>query len=243
MIQTYITSTEANYYFPNDTDYSSAVRADALSTSFGLVNSFISADVVPPVVGYWDGESTINAPQILKLVQGQLYRYVLQSSNDGYNEELEALFNAIADKIRGLKQHEVSLPSQIFEHQVGWNVVGKSISGSLGDIDLYYENSPPLYKRFYNLVVTASGYAGSLTYDVYRDDSPSVLESHTGTYSTWTIIDNSFSVRFVGYLDTNDSFRIAGIPDENINAINTDGPKLRMTPVAYGYNQSITKKI
>ncbi len=240
-IQTYITSAEANYYFPNDTDYDVAIRTNALSTSFGLVNGFISPEVKVPQISLWDGESSVNAPYALKLAQGQFYRYILQSSNDGYNQELEQMYEAVSNKLRGLKQHEVALPNQVFSHQTGWSVVEKNVTNSLGDMELNILSSDPLYKRFYNIVVTASGYANALTYDVYRDDSASILETHTGSYTTWTMIDNSFEVRFMGYLNTNDNFRIAGIPSQEINSVSTVGPTLTLIPVAYGYNQNITK--
>jgi len=241
-LQTYITSTEANYYFPNDTDYDVAIRANALSASFGLVNSFINPAVKIPAIGFWDGESTIDAPHILKLAQGQFYRYILQSSNDGYNQELEEMYTSISNKLRGLQQNEISIPTaQTYSHDVGWSIVEKNITNSLGDMEIDYTSPAPLYKRFYNVVVTASGYANTLTYNVYRDDSASILESHTGTYSTWTIIDNSFSIRFMGYLNTNDNFRVAGIPSTEINSSNTAGPVIKQGPVAYGYNQNITR--
>ena len=232
-LTTYITTTEANYYYPNDDQFSAGERTNALNTSFGLVNSFINPELKIPVIGVWDGVSNINAPHVLKLAQGQFYKYLLQFSREGYKDELEQFFQAVADKLRGLKQNEIAIPTaQTFSHEVGWHITEKNITNSLGDMELFWSSPAPSYRRFYNLVVTASGYADALTYDVYRDDSSAVLESHTGTYDSWVTIDNSFQIRFMGYLNTNDNFRVVGVPNSDVNASTEPNP-VKFIPINY----------
>lgn len=240
MLITYITATEAGYYFKNHTDYSSDIRANALKASYGLVNSFINPKVKVPVVSAWDGQSDILAPELLKIAQGSFYRYILQSSNDGYNEELEALYTATAEKLRGIKDGELSIPSaQTYPHDAGWHVVEKNISASGGDLEV--RGPYPLYKCFYDLIVSSGGYADSFTYTVKRDDSASVIATNSGTYENWTIVDDKFEIRFNGQFTTSDSFSIMGVPSEEIDSVVTDGPIFKQGPVAYGSSDRLAQ--
>lgn len=237
--RTYISTTEAAEYFPLDSDYTAAQRASALNRSFGLVNSFISRSVSIPELSGWDGETSVNAPEVLKQCQAEFYRYVLQSSNDGASDELTDAYNATVDKLRGIQEGDLSLPSQIYEHQSGWHITEKDTSQDKGD--LYISGPSPLFKRNYKFIITASGYPAALTYDVYSDEQLASIESHTGSYDSETTIDSSFSVRFVGYWDVDDEIHIVGIPSSEINESTTEGPKITQGDVAFGYSQFITR--
>ena len=59
-----------------------------------------------PSVGMWDGKSNITAPAILKQCQAELYEYILKRSNDGASDELDAMYEATVNKLRGIQKGE-----------------------------------------------------------------------------------------------------------------------------------------
>lgn len=241
MITSYITTTEAGFYFPNHTDYAADVRANALKASYGLVNSFINPKVKIPAIGKWNGEGEIEAPEILKICQGSLYRYILQSSTDGFNEELENLYESIANKLRGITQGEISIPtSQTFSHEAGWHIVEKTVSTSTGDMEV--RGTPPDFKGFYDIFVVTGGYVEDMVYRVTRDDSSAIISTNSGTYETWQMIDNRFEVRFNGQFTQSDSFSVMGVPSEQVDAIASPGPVIQQGPVVVP-SSSLSRKL
>lgn len=235
MLTTYISAAEANYYFPNDSDYSAAQKTNALKASFGLVNAYINKEVAIPVISVWNGEDTVNAPETLKVAQGQFYEYILKRSNDGSSDELEDMYNATANRLRGIQQGEVSIPdAQTYEHETGWSITERNCAQDLGD--MYVERYPkPALKYNYRLVVTASGYGDTITFDAYNDSSATAVGSYTNDWDSWTTVDNKFNVRFVGYWDEDDEVRLVGVPSSATDAVTSDGPVLRQTDIAYNH--------
>ena len=236
-IQTYITSTEATESFPQDTDYSSAERTSALERSFGLVNSNINSKLAVPVVGEWDGESTINVPQVLKLAQCLFYRYVLELSNTGWTEELRELFKDALDLTRGITENELTVPSaQTFAHDAGWHITKITQSSDIGSVQV--RGSSPDRRKHYKIVISTGGTAeyvaaGTATFTAYRSDTEAAVVTGQALDYDWQMVHDTFEIRFDGQWNNGDEILISGIPETEIDTASKPDNVLRSSPVTY----------
>jgi len=211
-MSTYITLTEVASLYPVVSDFTETQQNEALEKSYGLVNAYINSAIVIPAIS-----DSGDIPEILKIAQLGFLRWILETSNAGYTEELQKLYDNTAKLVSGITQNEVTLPGvQVFSNQTGWHIENFAcgISGSFVEVS----GTPPTYKRRYTCTITTGGYSESVVYDIYRSDSSSVLENHSGTYDEYETIDDSFAIRFDGQFATG-SFDIVGIPVSNANSI------------------------
>jgi hypothetical protein len=221
-ITTYITSTEANQAYPNDASYTSAQKASALKDSKGLVDSFIDSKYQLPVIGEWDGQTEIEAPIILKVLQKKFYRYLLEFSNVGETEDLKELWDTTVETCRGLRAGELDIPSATYDNEPGWHITNVASTSTLGLVQVRgYE--PVDYRLHYKIVITSTGtqYVDSVTYSVYRSDSATARSTGNVASLEWTVVDSRFSIRFDGQWTLNDEIHIVGIPTSDVNTTGT----------------------
>ena len=232
-IQTYITSTEANYFFNGDTNYTSAQKTNALTVSFGLVNDFVNPVLKIPVVGEWDGESTIEAPQVLKVAQGSFYQWVLERGNHGYTDELNDLYNATAEMLRSLTQNELSAAvAQTYAHEAGWHITSVTRTANVGEV--YVRGTSPLIRKNYKIVISTGGSAeyvagGTASFDAYRSDTEAAVVSAQLLDFEWKTVHDTFEIRFDGQWNNGDTIRIVGIPESKVDTVSP--PKNVLTQV------------
>lgn len=219
-IQTYITAAEATTAYPQDQDYSAGQRSLALTTSYGLVNGYVSSKLAIPIVAKWDGESTISAPEVLKECQHQFYQWKLESINNGWTQELQNKFDAAVKLASGITQDQLTEPgAETYEHQAGWHITKITNADSNGTCEV--TGAAPSLSMFYRIVITTGGYAGSgaIVFDAYRSDLGTAHKSGlAGSFISWTSIDDGLSIRFDGQWKAADEIRIAGVPHEQVNA-------------------------
>lgn len=233
-IQTYITSAEATLFYSNDGNFSAGAKTLALSTSFGLVNAYISSKLTLPVIGQWDGESTIEAPSVLKIAQSKLYQWILETSNVGETPELKELFDNTVEMLRGITDNELGTPQQlVYSVQSGWHVVNVTNSATSGAI--YVRGTAPALKTFYSLIGTHTGtkYAGDVVYSVFRSDSATARSTGNLGNWDWRAVDSAFEVRFDGQWASGFDVRIVGVPSEAVN-VATPSNALKQGPLNYG---------
>lgn len=242
-ITTYITPAEAQLYFSNFADYGTdptlAVLSDrqtlALTASFGLVNSYISSKLSVPVVGEWDGASTIAAPEPLKMAQAQFCQYLLEFGNVGFTDELDKLHKSIIATLRAITQNELVVnQSEIFDAQVGWHIVSRTNSAN-GGVEI--RGTPPLNKSFYRLVCgslqTTTQYPSGIRVTGYRSDSATARQTNvTADWYTWQVFDSAFEIRFDGQWATSWEVLVSGVPE---SAVNSAAPTnvLKQSDIAY----------
>lgn len=231
-ITTYITTTEANYAYPNDANFSAGQRAQALTRSFGLVNSYVAAAVAVPVMSEWDGASSITAPEVLKVCQERFYRWCLESTSIDSDDDVQALYDSTAEILKGLTQDNLINPAQVTAYQKGWHIVDKT-SGVNGRVEV--RGGPADFHWGYLLTITTSGYPGTLVFSATRSDSATAVATGLVGYSTqWTTVDSRFEVRFDGQWSSGNTIRILGVPDTEVNKATPQGNVIRQGPVGYG---------
>jgi len=207
-MNTYITLTEANELYPLSSDYTSSLQAEALSQSYGLVNSHISSELRIPAIKP-DGQ----APSILKIAQCKFYRYLLEFSNMGFTEENQNLYNTTAEMLSKITANELTVPDlQTYPTDIGWHLVDQSITNG----SIYARGSPPTQRTQYNVSFyhTGSAYPTASYMKFTRTDSDTVKATMTGSYD-WvalTLDTESIELRFDGHFTASDSFGVLGIP-------------------------------
>lgn len=230
-ITTYITAAEAQSYFTSFKDYGDdptlAALSDrqtlALTASFGLVNSYISSKLAVPVVGEWDGASTIFAPEPLKMLQAQFAQYLLEFGNVGYTEELNNLYQSVVAQCRAITQNELVVnQAEVFESQVGWHITSRTNSANGG---VYVRGTPPVLKEFYTLSCGAGQVATAYPSGIYLVAKNAKSNSAITGFSNlnqnwyeWQTIDGKFQIRFDGQWATAWEVLITGVPEEMVNA-------------------------
>jgi hypothetical protein len=211
-MNSYITLTEANRLYPLAADYSSSLQGDALSASYGLVNSFVSSELRIPAISP-DGQS----PSILKIAQLKFYKYILEFSNMGQTDENQELYDKTAEMLSKITQNELTVPDvQTFPTDIGWHLINQSIANGSAFIRGGYPSvRTQVNVNFYH---TGSAYPTASYMKFVRTDSDSVIATMTGSYdwASLTLDDVSVELRYDGKFSASDSFGILGIPGENI---------------------------
>lgn len=238
---TYITDTELIAGYPRANDYTSAQRSDALDKSYGLVNAYLNNTLIVPPITPWDGVNTyVESPQILKHCQLRLAQYWLEFLNVGWSRELEDFYQATIEILRGISQNELSLPGQISDRIVGWNIADIYCSGLAGGFYLDPYNTPPSYDTTLELRIDSTGtkYINSgVVFDTYQLDRSEVyLNNTTATYLYQTITDslgNTVSFRWNGQWTFGDYVKIIGVPMSRINTAPEPGQVLRQRNLVY----------
>jgi len=210
----YINDTEIANMYPNYSEFTTAQVEEAKEKSYGLVNSFLNSKLVLPAVS-----DSGDYPEILKIIQIGFLRWILETSNVGYTDELQKLYNSMSDMAKKITQNELTLPDiEKFYQQVGWHVSNfsnVSISGSFVELS----GGPPEYIKRYTVLIVSGGYSDNVVYDVYRSDSSTAVESGlAGKYDEYESVDDSFLIRWDGQFATG-SFNITGTPSSEVNAI------------------------
>jgi len=221
MITTYITATEANYYYPQDSQYSVAQKAQALSDSFGLVNSYIGGRLKLPAVAPWDGGTSVQAPHVLKVLQSGFYRWLLLTMNNGYTEELADEEARLLERCAGIQQSEIIVPGQqTTELDAGWHVTEYSCTDNKGGVEV--RGTAPLLRWYYTLTITSltTKYPADITFDVNRDDQAAARETDVAASADGFVsVDGSmFEVRFTGQWKAGDTVQVRGVPAASVNA-------------------------
>lgn len=219
-IKTYITAIEANaLYFPEDTQYSSTQRSLALESSFRLVNSYIANNIKVPAVAPWDGEDgSIDAPGILKMLQGQAYRYQLLFTNHGSSPDLVEFFEGITDKLEAIQQSDLYVPEiQGLTGDPGWNITEYSNDGNTGGV--YVRGAPPgSFRYHYRIAITTGGYPSALAMDVFTtEQAAAVLQLPAADFYEWQDVNGMFQIRFEGQWTADDEISIEGIPTAEVD--------------------------
>ncbi|MCA9313180.1 hypothetical protein KDA08_02525 [Candidatus Saccharibacteria bacterium] len=231
-ILTYISAAEASLYYSEYAEHSAGVQAEALSASFGLVNSFLNPAIKIPYVAPWDGVSqTVDgvAP-ILKITQARFCQWICQSNNVGYTDELQALYEATAEMLRALQGGELGIPdTTITDAQTGWALASQTCASGVMHIlqpDIYLHSYPMSVEIVIDSV--SSGLQpyhstfNSSTYATYKYRFPSISSSYIDTGikadNQWQYIpDAGVSVMFEGFFSPNESFLLRGVPDTAVN--------------------------
>lgn len=223
MITTYLSSTDAELYYPESSgtsNYSAALKALALKDSFGLVNRFIESKYRAPIIGDWDGESSTTSISELRIAQSRFYRWILEYSNIGESVEAKDVFNGIVDFCNQIRQKQIDMGGATYPNEVGWNITEITQDSNIGGIQI--RGSAPLFKTHYLLTVTSTGtnYVGdgALTFTVTRDDTATARETDTVATYDWQQIDSAFDIRWSGRWKAADTVQITGIPYADVNA-------------------------
>lgn len=228
MIDTYITSTEANYFFTNDSDYATNVKSNALETSFGMVNTYIAPTIELPVIGQWDGiGDTLDSPKLLKVCQARFYQWILESGNMGHTDELQNLYEATAEILRGIRQEDFALPTSKSADMVGWHIIERD-SESNGE--MLCKGLAPTLSQTYQIEITTGGYPSDIIYDVYRSDSnTAILTDQVGSFD-WGNVNGEFDIRFDGQHSADEYYVVRGIPSSDVT-VPTDSKTIKQTIV------------
>lgn len=240
-LTTYITSAEATYFY-DDAGYKAGEKSQALTISFGLVNSYLNAAINVPAVPEWNGsDTTITSPAVLKLSQGKFYEYLLRRGEVGDTPEVLAQFEGAKDFVKAITQEDLTIPSAgTFEREVGWHIVSKSNAGG-GDV--FVRGSSPSLNQHLKLVITnaaSASYPGTFTYTL-QEPSRSASNTSTGNATSfdWTNIaaltDGSrpFELRWVGEWTNSDYVEIRGVANDMVDATPPPRNVIQQSSVAY----------
>jgi len=234
-IKTYITATEANVYYPQDDQYTVAQRALFLEDSFGLVNSYLQAEIKVPAVAPWDGEAgSVDAPRLLKVLQADFYRWLLIKSNHSSSPELDDLYDSIKEKCEAIQQNELFVPEiQTTANEPGWNITEKNNAGNIGDI--FVRGSAPALRTFLKITITTGGYPSAIAYDYYTSEQAAALGSIAARDSYhWQYVDAELGleVRFTGQWTAADTIYIDGVPTSDVDTV-TPSNTIQQKSVSY----------
>jgi hypothetical protein len=262
-IQSYLSTTEATERFPNDVDYSAPQRASALIQSFSLVNSFLDSKLNVPVLCGWDGETTETAPDILKIVQGMFYTWLLQTSNVGYPEEMNTLFAEAVGFAKKITENELSISGAMtFEREVGWHIVKKTqVTGYTGKGGVWIRGAAPSILSYLRIVLAgvadvmegevktvdhhaaAGGHVvlctdgkADFSFSIYRGDSPTAVSSANIPYYDWHSYSdgtNTFDLRWDGEWGAASELRIVGVPESAVDQPTINKDTMYTAPVSY----------
>lgn len=241
-ITSFITSIELAYFYPQSTDYTTDEINNALSGSCGLVMSYLNSNLslTPP----YEKDGNGSYPEILKINQAQFARWILETSNVGYTDELQNLYNATADVVGKISQNEITIPSvKHYGTETGWKISKIINSGSLGYAYLkagQVPTSPTQYKLVCTSVGTNYVDSNAVTFNVYTDYSASPICTCTATYLYNNIISNysgtisfdSLDMMFIGQWTNGDIIYVNGVPAEMVNA-NKDDLTLKQGYILY----------
>ena len=208
-LTSYITNAELLLHFPNASEYSSDQITEALTTSFSMVNSFLSAIINLPAIG-----SSGEIPGLLRIGQVRFAQYILESSNQGWTQELQNLHNHTAEYLSKLTNNEV-LISEITNTQkdVGWVV--QSTTASSGHI--FTRGASPTVFTELTFTVTSTGtnyvFNGAVTFDVKRRDRSATYTEIVANYDwKFPISTENIEIRFDGQFTEDEVFTIKGTP-------------------------------
>jgi len=233
-ITTYVTDAQMSLFYSEWEDHSVDVQAEALTSSYGMVNAFLNPVVQIPYTPPWNGtDQTIEGvPAILKTCQARFAQWIAQSANVGYTDELQELYDSTVEILRGIQAGELGIPgTSISEEQTGWAVTAQSCASGTVHIlnpDAYYHSTPWTVELVmdhatsgllpYHSTFNSSSYASYK----YRFPNISTDWQQTGQAADnqWvTIPDASLTISFEGSFNPNETFIIRGIPKnaQNVN--------------------------
>ena len=199
----YITQAEALKLYPQIADYQQEQIDLALTTSYSLVNSFLNNTLPIPAVTE-KGE----IPGVIKMIQLRFMQWVLESSNQGYTDELQLLYDKTADMAKSLTKNEIVSEIENTGPDLGFNILDKQLSeGSV------YLHGTPIENVIYRFVVTTEGYADTVEFDVYKSNSAAVFMHIKGSSLTWQSVEELL-VRMDGNFSAGEEFTIRGIPQQ-----------------------------
>lgn len=205
MIKTYASLTELATMYTQTNDYTTNEKENAQQMSFDLVNSFISSEITIPYSPAFDGEGS-RIPGILKVIQSKFFQYLLETSNIGYTEESQKLYDATVKMCQKLTQNEMTLPGVTHNSKdLGFKITELNCVDAKGNLYIQggcYANLPVFYK----IVITHSGTvrSGNVTYSVYRSDDLSIplCTSQVAKYTYAPLIGTSALPANVYTIDT-----------------------------------------
>lgn len=230
----FLTDTEFELFYPQAIDYDATTKANALSGSAGLVNSYLNTTLKVP-----EGDKS---PYILKIAQSQFARYILEFGNVGETDDVRNMYNNTADMVKAITQNELSIPTVTnYPGTVGFNIVERSVA-STGYITI--RDGSPNNVCNYKLLCTTGGQvaSGNVRFSVFRDDNidsalvtnvevsliyNNVLRDYSGT-----LYIDDLEVSFSGQFTSGDYFIISAVPYESINETVEDN-KLQQGYILY----------
>lgn len=237
---TYITSAEATILY-DDSLYASGEKSQALTLSFGLVNSYLNAALNVPAVTEWNGSDTsLTAPAVLKLAQGKFYEYLLRRGEVGDTPDVVSVYESARSFAREITQEELTIPeSTTYEREVGWHIVSKS---NAGGGDCFIRGTAPTYSEHLKLTITnaaTASYAGTFTYTLTWPSRSSTSSTGNATSFDWLTIaalpDGSrpFELRWTGKWTNGDYVEIRGVAAEQVDAQPPQRNTLQQSVVNY----------
>lgn len=238
---TYMTSAEATIFY-EDSLYASGEKSQALTISFGLVNSHLNSALNVPAVSEWNGSDTsLTAPAVLKLGQAKFYEYLLRRGEVGDTPDVAQVYESARAFAREITQEELTLPeSTTYEREVGWHIVAKS---NTGGGDCFIRGGSPSYSEHLKLVITnaaSASYPATFTYTLQAPSRQSAnVSTGNATAFTWLTIaalpDGSrpFELRWVGKWTNNDYVEIRGVAPDMVDAQPPQRNTLQQSTVNY----------
>lgn len=237
---TYMTSAEATIFY-EDSLYAAGEKSQALSISFGLVNSHLNSALNVPAVSEWNGSDTsVTAPAVLKLGQAKFYEYLLRRGEVGDTPDVLAVYESARLFAREITQEELTLPeSTTFEREVGWHVVAKSNAGG-GDV--FIRGSAPAWSEHLKIVITNAAtatYPGTFTYTLTWPSRSATSSTGNATSFDWLSIaalpdgTRPFELRWVGKWTNNDYVEIRGVAADMVDATPPQRNTLQQSTVSY----------
>jgi len=226
---TYLTSAEASLYCP-DTDYGADLKAQSLTDSAGLVNSYLNSSVSVPIY-----EPSGNIPAALKIIQSIFYRYLLQVSNIGLSDENIALLSQGIELCKSITANELTLPGiQQTSFSIGWHISETSIVSGM----VFVQGVPPIVYNELTFTITSTGTNDiyNTTMSVYRSDNPDTLfATITGStftsYNWYALPNTNLMLLFSGLFTKDEVFKVVGVAD-TANTI-TSKPVLKQSDILY----------
>ena len=208
-LTSYITEAEGALHFPSASEYSAAQRTEALETSFSMVNSFLNSTVNLPAIAE---DGTI--PGLLKVGQVRFYQWILESANQGWTEDGQALHDNNAEFLSKLTNNELLISElQDTARDIGWTLQATDVT----DGYVYIKGYPPAVETELIFTVSSSGTkyiaTDEVTFTVKRRDTEGTYATFTADYDWVQPIGTEYiELRFDGQFTADETFTVKGIP-------------------------------
>jgi hypothetical protein len=188
-------------------DYDPEQQSNALSVSFSFVNSYLDSTLNVPAI-LVDG----SVPAILKVLQSRFYQWVLETSNHGWSQELQNLYDSISESCRKITLNEILVSEiQITSQEIGWNIV----DGNCAAGQVFVSGNAPLEVNnlVFTVVSTGTTYVADTIFETKRSDSNAVFATINGDFD-WQVVGVSYlNIRFDGQFTSGETFSVKGVPD------------------------------
>lgn len=224
-MNTYIKLDEALTLFPHGREYDPEQQSKALEGSFSLVNSFLPSNIKVPVIQD-DGKT----PAILQIFQVKFFQWILETSNQGYTDELNNLYNATSEALGKLTTNELLISeATITTPEIGWSIIENSVTGGSVFVQGVADVLP--YTLTFTVSSTGVNYADTTVFEVKKSNSDTVIGTITGSSDYQTVLNTTLGIFFDGQFANGEYFKVKNLPETK--QIISNNPVIQQSDIYY----------